>query len=69
MTTTRDPIPGLRGLSNAQIVVDVESYLKSFTPAMAEERAESLRKTFGCLTEEEGKAFEEALAESRKIDA
>lgn len=48
--------------------VEVASHVFRLDVAAQKERAELLRSLHGCLNEEDGKAFEEALADSRRIE-
>jgi len=68
MTVIEAIIKDLQGLPNAKLV-DVANYVHGMTEGAHEERLKILRRTFGSLSEEDGKAFEEALAESRRVES
>lgn len=57
----------LRGMSN-RALVDVARYVHKLSESARTERAEVLRATHGCLDESDGRAFEEALGTSRRIE-
>lgn len=58
----------LAGLPNSKLV-EIARYVHSLSEEVHKERLASLRKTFGILSEEEGRAFEEALAGSRRVES
>ena len=49
--------------------VEVARHVYQLSAAAQEDRAEVLRRTHGCLDEADGEAFEQALADSRRIEA
>jgi hypothetical protein len=49
--------------------VEVARYVHSLSEEAHAKRLAALRETFGILSEEEGKAFEEALAGSRRLES
>jgi hypothetical protein len=67
MTVIESILEDLKGLPNAKLV-QVASYVRGLNKSGHEERLKLLGETFGGLSEEDGKAFDEALAESRRIE-
>ena len=47
----------------ASKLVEVASYVSRFNPKRRDERLTALKATAGCLTEDEGEAFENAVRE------
>lgn len=67
MSVTESILHDLQGMSN-RALVDVARYVHKLNASARKERAEVLRATHGCLDESDGRAFEEALATSRRIE-
>lgn len=67
MTVIESILHDLQGMSN-RALVDVARYVHKLNESAHKERAEVLRATHGCLDDSDGKAFEEALNTSRRIE-
>jgi hypothetical protein len=67
MSVIESIIRDLKGLPNAKLV-EVARYIHGLSEEAQKERLASLHKTFGVLGEEDGRAFEEALAGSRRLE-
>ena len=70
MTVLESILRDLQGMPMPKLV-KVARYVHSLsdTSRYEKEREEILRETLGCLNEEEGAAFEEALAGSRRMES
>ena len=64
MTLKESIVKDLEGLPKDKLI-EIARHVYRLNPRAQEERREMLKKTFGCLDEEDGKAFEEALRASR----
>jgi len=49
--------------------VEVASYVHRLSTNVQQERAEVLRRTHGVLSEADGKAFEQAMDDARRLEA
>lgn len=68
MSVIESIVRGVQGLTLRQ-QVEVAAHVFRLNTAAQKERVEALRRLRGCLSEEDGRAFEEALADSRRIEA
>lgn len=57
----------LQGMPTAKLV-EIAKYVHGLSEDAHEERVKMLRQTCGALSEEDGEAFEQALADSRRIE-
>jgi hypothetical protein len=55
----------LEGLPNSKLV-EVARFVRELVPEAVKRQREALARTYGCLDEDTGKAFEEALADARR---
>jgi hypothetical protein len=67
MTVIESILKDLEGLPDAKLV-QVANYVRGLSKSGHEERLKLLGETFGSLSEEDGRAFEEALADSRRLE-
>jgi glutaredoxin 2 len=58
----------LAGLPNSKLL-EVARYVHALSEDAQKVRLKIFKETFGVLSEEDGRAFEEALAEIRHVDA
>jgi len=56
----------LEGLPNSKLV-EVARFVRELVPEAVRRQREALASTHGCLDEEAGKVFEEALAGARRL--
>jgi len=68
MTVIETIMRDIQSLS-LQEQVQVARYVQRLSATACRKRAMLLRKTYGSLDDADGRAFEEAVAESRKMDA
>jgi hypothetical protein len=68
MSVVESIVKDLAGLPNAKLV-EVARYVHALSEDAQKERLKILRETFGALSEEDGQAFEEALADARRPGA
>jgi hypothetical protein len=68
MTVLESILKDLHGLPTPKLV-DVARYVHRLSEAAQKEREQVLRQTHGCLSEEDGRAFEEALQSARRIES
>lgn len=67
MTVIESIVRGIRELPLRQ-QIEVARHVHRLNTAAQQERAEVLRRTHGRLDEADGQAFEEALADARRIE-
>jgi hypothetical protein len=68
MTVIESIVRGIQGLPLRQ-QIEVARYVYRLNTAAQQERVEVLRRTHGRLDEVDGQAFEDALADARRIEA
>ena len=68
MSVIESILKDLEGLPTPKLV-EVARYVHGLSAAAQEERLSLLRRTYGGLTEEDGVAFDLALAGSRRLDS
>jgi hypothetical protein len=68
MSVIESIVRGVQGLPLPQQVA-VARYVFSLNEAARRERREVLERTHGCLSDEDGKAFEEAMLNARRVEA
>jgi len=68
MSVVEAIVRDLAGLPNSKLV-EVAQFVHALSEEAQKKRLASLRETFGILSEEEGRAFEEALAGSRRVES
>jgi hypothetical protein len=68
MTVIESIVRGIQGLPLRQ-QIEVARHVYRLNTATQRERAEVLRRTHGRLNEDEGQAFEGALADARRIES
>ncbi len=67
MSVIESIIHDLRGMPLRKLV-EVARYVHGLSETAAAERADVLRATHGCLDEEDGRIFEQAMDRSRMIE-
>jgi len=67
MSVVEAIVRDLAGLPNSKLV-EVARFVHALSEDAQKERMKILKETFGVLSEEDGRAFEEALAGSRHLD-
>jgi hypothetical protein len=68
VTVIESIVRGIQGLPLRQ-QIEVARHVYRLNSAAQQERAEVLRRTHGRLDENDGQAFEDALADARRIEA
>lgn len=68
MTVIESIVRDLNGMPMRKLV-EVARYVHRLSETVERERAEVLRETHGCLSDEDGRIFEQALENSRRIEA
>lgn len=68
MTLVESILKDLEALPASKLV-EVASFVHNLNPKRREERLATLKATAGCLSEEDAKIFEQAMADSRRFDS
>lgn len=68
MTVIESILRGIQELPLRQ-QIEVARHVYRLNATAQQERAEVLRRTYGCLDEADGRAFEEALADARRVES
>ena len=66
MTIVESITNDLRQLPNAQLV-EVARYVRELVPEVSRRQREALGRVLGCLDEETGRVFEDAMEDSRQV--